>query len=709
MAKSYSNLTLCQNPSPFDGKISEANKKWILLPAKTYKVLVPYPKDKELNFFQETILSLFKSGNKTVDYLSKKLLLKSELIEFIIKELEEKNYLDKHGLVTENGSTTLENNVEHYDLKVGYIFYDFIKNDFWDIFIFEDEYREYEKSWENENLLGLAIGTPGSPYKITALKIDTQITEPDINSEEILKVCRKSKRRKKIEAENEISSYSPKNISKVQYLGESKNIWIATYIFFENSDYWNVCHPFGGISSVLREKIDKEKEKNEELKELIKKLTTGDFPELLFTGKKEITEEVKEHVKKMLSDSITKYSSLYLKICEITILYNKIFKVKNSGSDIERLELQKVEYIKQLYECLEESLYLLAKNHHFYFNINHLSSDTSANISTLEALANQMGFHNAENINIFAKMFSVRKGSLDINRGKTVKELRALFAMNLLIAKEVIEHPFWTIGKRYPKALLFIYKLKLNRDENCHGAINILYSNKECEDLYNKTMYIISNLIIDLKFNINEKLNYEEKGFIDKKIYLLSEVEVENTVGIEIRKYNELRKLLIHLVINQENRDFIVYVVKVFDHLLLLIWEKINNKDIKGIINKDMNTNLGYIKRQLGVCTEELPESFRNIDVKKIYSTAKNFDGGVLSARLYCLIFAITITENKYYEKLILDNLFTFVGINDLRGHGNEIDVEKYDSNHVKNEVFDIVKKMINTLNNIEEENGSGY
>ena len=115
MAKSYSNLTLCQNPSPFDGKISEANKKWILLPAKTYKVLVPYPKDKELNFFQETILSLFKSGNKTVDYLSKKLLLKSELIEFIIKELEEKNVfiVNNNNASVEVIDTDTIRNIEH--------------------------------------------------------------------------------------------------------------------------------------------------------------------------------------------------------------------------------------------------------------------------------------------------------------------------------------------------------------------------------------------------------------------------------------------------------------------------------------------------------------------------------------------------------------------------------------------------------------------
>ena len=58
MGKFYSNSVVCMNPSPFDIRIKETNKKWIMLPSKEYKVLVPYPTDKELNFFLFFIQSL---------------------------------------------------------------------------------------------------------------------------------------------------------------------------------------------------------------------------------------------------------------------------------------------------------------------------------------------------------------------------------------------------------------------------------------------------------------------------------------------------------------------------------------------------------------------------------------------------------------------------------------------------------------------------
>lgn len=700
MAKFYSDSIVYTNPSPYN--INVKKKNWIMQPAIAYKVLVPYPADKELNFFQETILELFRGGNKHVEFLAEKLLLKPELIEFIIKELKIKKYLSENNLVTEEGQNALENNIDDYDLKVGYIFYDFLKKDFWDVFIFENEYREYEKLYQNKNTLGIDIGTAGRPYKINGFCLESEIIEPELKPERILEVCKKSKKRKKRKMNNLYSEKEviklPKNISKVEYSGESKKVWIANYIFFQENDYWQVCHPFGGISQVLREKLDKEKDNNQELKDLISNLNNENLRVSKFDENKEIKDDVKSYVKKLLTENISKYEEVYFKICQVTLMYNKLFNSNKSGADIETLELLKVEYIRKLYDILEDSLYSTMERFDNYYNINYLESQIFSNIKILGELAIQMGFENNDKLDIFTKMFNVKKGQLTHIRES--KELKALIAINLLIAKEFNEHPFWTIGKKYSKILLFLYKLKLNRDETSHGEINIFYSEEELKLLYNKSLYLVSSLLEDLKLNISEKMDLNEEILSDKRIYLLAENEVENEIGIEIRKDEELKKLLIHFNISEESSDYIVKAVKIFEYSCSLIWNKLKNKDINHIIKRDMKSNLEILNNELGIRIDELPDSFKNINVDKIYKTINNYEKGVLSTRIYCILFAIKNEENKIYRDFILDNLYKITNINDLRGHGNNIDVEKYDSSKIKEEVFNIVKALLNIFKN---------
>lgn len=117
-----------QNPCVKGVKISNDKKLWLLLPMIAYKVLVPYPKDKELNIFQETILKLFLSGNKSDEYIAEKLLLDKKLVNFIKEQLIESNLLTKEGLVTNKGKKLLDDTEGEYDLKIGYVFYDLVNS-----------------------------------------------------------------------------------------------------------------------------------------------------------------------------------------------------------------------------------------------------------------------------------------------------------------------------------------------------------------------------------------------------------------------------------------------------------------------------------------------------------------------------------------------------------------------------------------------------
>ena len=104
MEKSFNNRTsvIYQNPQhPQNYKM--VKRRWLMVPMCEYKVSVPYPKPNTLNLFQMTILKLLVSGSKEDEYIAKALCLNTELVSFIVDELEQRKLIDSRRRVTESG------------------------------------------------------------------------------------------------------------------------------------------------------------------------------------------------------------------------------------------------------------------------------------------------------------------------------------------------------------------------------------------------------------------------------------------------------------------------------------------------------------------------------------------------------------------------------------------------------------------------------
>lgn len=690
-----------QNPYVKGVKISNDKKLWLLLPMIAYKVLVPYPKDKELNIFQETILKLFLSGNKSDEYIAEKLLLDKKLVNFIKEQLIESNLLTKEGLVTNKGKKLLDDTEGDYDLKIGYVFYDLVNKNYNDTFVFDTELG-FVNSRFGENTRKFDYGSVGKPREAKAYVVKTSVVDYNTvpNNVDILNVCiRHNRRMTSLSRGGYYSSNDqerlPKNLEKVKFLGDILPVYVATYIYLpddlQNRSYWQICHPFfGGTSIRLRENIEiishntENKHIKDELNRLIQDSLRVDIKEINLANKKN-DKESSEFIINILSNNILEYPEIFNKLIRVKNILNQIqISNKNKGKNHEDIQKKLGDCLIYMHESIEETLYRLKCNYSDYFNDKVITNDMSKNSEILSLIAKEQGFE--DNSNIFRIIFNLKKGNIKFAATGENKELKSILAVNLLIAKEFNDHPFKILGQRVPAAIRFLYDLLNRRNINKHTV----YENDDIiqvENTFLRVLYILSILFENLHFNYNENVTFYREGFnstdIESKLRIASEAIVEGELGLIIRDYDVINKTLIeaHIAMKSYNQDFIVHCSKCLENLFLLIDRSVININAKNIIPTSINEHLNYLQQELknsdysfNFNINDLDSSFTNVDPRKIKNTFTKLDQGVLSTRIYVMLYSGIVSYNKIIDEISKetpDILLLSDLINKNRGHGD--------------------------------------
>ncbi len=295
MEQSFNNRTsvIYQNPThPKNYKI--VKKRWVLVPMCEYKVSVPYPKPNALNLFQMTILRLLISGSKDDVYIAGKLCLHEELVAFVIDELKRYQLIDERRRVTAKGLELVQTGTESYEIKTGYVYYNYVTKTFMDAFIPDDKHNEVETGSRYDGRIKFDLGTVAKREWKNGiiLNVDTSATVTP-TPYDVIAICKKHNRRTRnlgfmdedaddiktmAEAEEEKNRGEdmdlPWEIQSVKMLGTQKDVYVATYLFMAADDVINrsklqVCYPFGeGTSANIVECVDKlsHKKENTELK-----------------------------------------------------------------------------------------------------------------------------------------------------------------------------------------------------------------------------------------------------------------------------------------------------------------------------------------------------------------------------------------------------------------------------------------------------------
>ena len=565
----------------FEPKIPEGyfragyEKQAIALPMKACKVLVPYPKDDALNLFQETILKLLNCGAKEEKWLAEKLSLDLSLVEVVIKELFERKLITKTRNITEEGTRFLEDESLLYDMKTGYIFYDYVSESYMDAFIPDIKFKPsgIRSRKKDAGIIQFYFDSadPNSDYE-SAVVVKADKSEEEIGPSiyDVLKVCRKQRNRERMMFSGNYTEEKDEDVTrrfahsdKVSLLNDNRDVYVVTYIVIPTGDIVNksnmqVLYPFGeGFSSQLIEPIKEiaNNVENDSLKTAIDELKKKQT-ELTDNEKRQVraySDDTLKRVDAILSDNIRNYPYVSRRAWEVESKRESILRLikENKGKNWETINSIINDYILAIYRLLAAALIAVADKNDYYRDL--LNSDPRHNADTLKEIALQCGFADDE---VFDKYFRVKKGRVIGANGsggaKSSEEVCALVALNLLGAKDNADHPFYRLARVYPAFVADTYNLTCLRDNGMHGN-DIEYNFNHIEGLGKKYFKAVSLVLDGLSFH-EDQFVLDESVLIDEnsmKHRKAAEHRVENLFIKGVYRYPGLTNKLVELIEEQ--------------------------------------------------------------------------------------------------------------------------------------------------------------
>lgn len=715
-------------------------KQAVLVPMKACKVLVPYPKDDALNLFQETILKLLNCGAKEEKWLAEKLALDISLVEVVIKELYERKLITKSRNITEEGIRFLEDDSLSYDMKTGYIFYDYISKSYMDAFVPDAKYKpaEIRSRKKDVGIIEFVFDStdPNSRYE-SAIVVNHDKPETDIKptTYDALKVCRKQKNRERMlfaganteTRDEDVARFA--HSDKVTVLGDNKDVYVATYLVIPTGDIVNksrmqALYPFGEgfslqiIEPLLASARYPENEFLEKAIEELKKRQTG----LTENEKRNVrmySEDAIHRIDDIFSANIQNYPYINKRALEVESKRESILRLmkENKGKNWEIINSSINDYILAVYRVLGAALIEVANRNDYYVDI--LNSNQSHNSSTLTEIALKCGFVDD---NMFRKYFRVKKGRVTGGYGsegaKTSEEVCALIALNLLEAKDNMQHPFYELAQKEPGFICESVNLTHLRDEGMHGN-DIEYNFRHVEGLGKVFFKAISIMMKDLSFD-ERKFELDEAIVVDENVLRhrkAAENEVERIFTRGINRYVGLNNKLVEMIEEQaygeerlkdtnknvfekSGESYPTYVSEVLEFIIKELCQyRINKNALSGLEGYSEE----YGKRLL----KEMKDAGFNVNTIPYYSLpniSKSFDNfrmGTLQSNFYVWYFS----EKEQPDNMITEvamtipNLVQIISdVVEIRQHKGLMEYGDESLTLIKSELNETLNKLIDLM-----------
>lgn len=737
MEKSFNNRTsvIYQNPQhPQNYKMIK--RRWLMIPMCEYKVSVPYPKPNTLNLFQMTILTLLVSGSKDDEYMAKALCLNTELVSFIIDELEQYKFIDGRRRVTESGLKLVREGADSYDIKTGYIYYNYVTKTFMDAFVPDEKRMEVETGSRRDGLISFDLGTVADRewHKGIVVNVDTSanvIPSPY----EVLAICKRHNRRTRnlgfIEAEtDEIISMAdaesikeisdnidlPWEIQSVKMLGTQKDVYVATYMFMAADDVLNrsrlqVCYPFGeGTSSSLLESVDKLSHKSENA--VIRSEILGLKNDVFGMSDAELEAVRKGHseaerkIKNILSDKIDDYPAVRdaLLSVESSFLLVKELIDSNKGSNREIIKKNLDDYIVYNYNLLA-SVFIYTAQKYDYFTDAELTKHVEQNAVVLKEIAKKIGFKGTENKSV-DKFFRIKTRAVKGAVNASQHQLNALFAHNLVVADHFTEHPFYKLAKAIPNLIEHLTRLRDLRNDSSHA--NDIYQDFEMVSSYRKkNMYIAYMLLDNLNFkNYEEELEGEQNSKSKEKLVKAmrdAEITCESVyVSYFLRNTNianHLRNLQFEALINGEyypKRASEVFET-IFKQTLSNRLEMNSISLVKDSSKQEERDELLAEMRDFGFDIDEIPFYYKN----RVMDTIRNYTQGSIITLFYAWYYSEKLKEDNMLNDLALrcpNFIRLMINVHNNRGHSGKMKYTDKNLDFTKKNIDGAVNAMLEML-----------
>jgi hypothetical protein len=735
MEQSFNNRTsvIYQNPThPKNYKI--VKKRWVLVPMCEYKVSVPYPKPNALNLFQMTILRLLISGSKDDVYIAGKLCLHEELVAFVIDELKRYQLIDERRRVTAKGLELVQTGTESYEIKTGYVYYNYVTKTFMDAFIPDDKHNEVETGSRYDGRIKFDLGTVAKREWKNGiiLNVDTSATVTP-TPYDVIAICKKHNRRTRnlgfmdedtddiktmAEAEEEKNRGEdmdlPWEIQSVKMLGTQKDVYVATYLFMAadviNRSKLQVCYPFGeGTSANIVECVDKlsHKKENTELKNEILGLKDDVFgmSDAELDAVRKGHSDAEKMIKRILSDKVDDYPAVRdaLLSVESSYLLVKELLEANKGSNKDIIKKNLDDYIVNNYNLLASILTYTAKEYD-YFTDAQLANHVEQNAVLLKELSRKQGFAVADGRDA-DKFFRVKSRTVKEAANASQQQLNALFAYNLIVADHFPEHPFYKLAKNVPELVPYLSRLRDLRNDSAHPN-EMPQEFKWVSSYRKKNMYIAFLLLNGLQFNDDgEEEQDGNSGSKEKLVKAMRDAELScESIYTEYFQRsgniaNQLRNLQFENLLkgeNYPNRASEVFEA-IFKEILSRRLVLDGVKEVKDSSKPEQREELLKEMQGFGFDVTDTPFYYKD----RVLATFRDYTKGTLITLFYAWYYSESIKADGMLKDLsgrCPEFIKLIDEIHNNRGHSGKMDFKDKNLDFTKQHIDNAINSMLDIM-----------
>jgi hypothetical protein len=673
-----------------------------------------------------TILKLLVSGNKDDEYMAKALCLNTELVAFVVDELERLQLIDSRRRVTESGLKLLHEDTDTYDIRTGYIYYNYVTKTFMDAFVPDEKRTEVETGDRRGGKISFDLGTAADRNwcKGIVVNADTSATIKP-TPYDIIAVCKRHNRRTRnlgfiVEEQGEMKSASdaqnsggisdkadlPWEIQSAKVLGSQTDVYVVTYMFMAADDVINrsrlqVCYPFGeGTSSSLSESVEKLSQEPENT--AVKDEILGLKSDVFAMSDEELDNVRKGHskaekaVKKVLSDKIDDYPTVRdaLILVESSYFLVKGLSDSNKGSNVKIIKKNLGDYIVNNYNLLA-SIFIETAVKYDYFTDAVLTEHDSQNAEILGKLAEKVGFDQIDD-----KFFKIKKRAIKEAAKASQHKLNAIFAYNLIAAERFPAHPFYKLAKAVPDLIVYLAQLTELRNASSHAGE--IYQELEMVSAYRRKNMYIAYLLLDGLTFADECEDDEESGngrSEEENVKAMREAEIIcDSVYVSYFSRNsniaaQLRNLQFEILINGE------YYPKRASEVLEAIFKYALSKrlvenalsSVRDSANPEERDELLAEMRSLGFNADKILYYQKD----KVMRTFKNYTMGTITTLFYVWYYSEMNRADNMLKDLSSkcpDFIRLVIDVQDNRGHSGKM--------HFKDEKLGFTKKNLDNAVN---------
>lgn len=488
--------------------------QFIALPIVIYDTIAYTTQINEQDIFFETILKLIRKQTRTVEEISQKLLLHTELVKVILAKMIALDYINNNYTITRTGEDFVEKNSLHNNMttKNIYIVKDINQGRVHELPFLKEDLHYLGNEGVFDGSVNIKVGTEGyrKNRRISILDLEKKINQIDKNY-----------------LYRNLSSIFSKDIITldVNNLNPKKSYMIAAIRLNEYVSTWEFINPFTANPC-------------NSTKNFYLSSNSSRFQMLIDNWVAELREKIDDNVAtsnkdkaiQLFGSSIQAYSVIHSKVNELLRLYTDLEKMKNENLAGQHMTDTYKTLLYEIYVFYELLLYDVFKRDQMS-NSGILDKLTKNGVSdTLIRNALRLGFNKKSE---FRLLKNVNIRHLSDQMTSEVKDMKRLLILNLLHSTNMNNHILGEVASRNPYFIDDLYEYKRQyRDKIKHNDIPDYRAN--IHKVLTMALFICAKAY---ELEMNELTKVLDKGNSKNLKYesLLYKLKVESDLSLNVR------------------------------------------------------------------------------------------------------------------------------------------------------------------------------